>query len=405
MSAHIRALVALTLAALLAFLMIGSFSAVQEAAKAELRLSDIQLSLAQGMSAAVLLVALSIPVGALVDRFNRLNLLRTMALIWTLGTLATAYATGPVSLFAARMAASIGIAGALTAAISIAADISAPESRGRTLLILTLGKVAGQAAGFGLTGALYGWLARDWRTTHIALAAIGVALALPLFLMREPARKEVATTLGAPLRAGLGELWKRRHWLLPIFAGGAAVAMADTAAILWAAPVIERRFALPPDVFGGWMAALVFGTGVAGAAIGGLAADWGHKRGRILFGPLIAAALSIPAALFAVMPGVTAFAISLGAFMLAGTIIGLALSVAFTVLLPNELRGLAIGGFLSVSGLAAFGIAPLTVASLAKIMGGDAQLPLALAIVATAVSALSLLCFAQSARHLPKPIG
>lgn len=404
MRANAGAIAALTLAVLLAFLLVGSFSAVQEAAKAELGLSDPELALAQGVSAAVLLVGLSIPVGALVDRVNRLNLLRVMALVWTLGTLGTAFAVGPVTLFLARMAASIGIAGALTAAISIAADLSRPETRGKTLLILTLGKVCGQAAAFGVTGALFGWLSGDWRGVHLLLAAGGAALALPLFAIREPERREVSGAVGSPMRDGARALWARKGWLLPLYAGGAAVAMADTAATIWAAPVLGRRFGLAPDEFGGWMAALLIAVGLVGATLGGVLADRGRARGRILMPAVIAAALSVPTAVFAIMPSVGGFALAFGLFMLAGTVIGLILAVSFTVLLPNELRGLAIGGFLSISGLAAFGIAPVLVAQAGAALGGESQLPLSLTIVAIAVSLASVICLLVADRNAPKPI-
>ena len=48
--------------------------------------------------------------------------------------------------------------------------------------------------------------------------------------------------------------------------------------------------------------------------------------------------------------------------MLCGTVTGLVTSVALTVLLPNELRGLCIGAFIAIAGLIGFGVAPSLVA-------------------------------------------
>src|SRR6185436_9635085 len=102
-------------------------------------------------------------------------------------------------------------------------------------------------------------------------------------------------------------------------------------------------------------------TGIFGSMLGGFAADWGQssgRRGGILIGALAAAAIGIPTALFPIMPTIAGFAAMIGLLILCGTVTGLITSVALTVLLPNELRGLAIGAFIAFAGLIGFGIAP-----------------------------------------------
>jgi MFS family permease len=404
-------LLALALVVSMAFLSVGSFSALQEAAKGELHLTDVMLGLLQGVSAAVLLVLLSMPAGAAVDRYNRMHLLAGMSLIWTMGTLGTAFAPNAALLFLARMLASIGLAGALTAAISLGSDLCAREERGRAMLILTLGKCGGQAMAFAVTGALFGYFTAHaptfaglapWRATHVLLAVITAACIIPLLLLSEPARHEISTADDhSPFRVILSGLWARRAFLIPLYIGGMGVAMADTAAAIWAAPVLGRAFHLTPDQFGGWMGALVMGTGVFGAILGGFAADWGQKRGLILGGAIVGAGLSIPSALFPIMPSVTSFALVLTVFLLSGFMCGVVLAAVLAVVLPNEMRGLGIGAFLSLSGLVAFGLAPPLVGWVASLLGGEAHLPLALAGVAAIVSAASLASFIIAAR---KPI-
>ncbi|RZM00243.1 MAG: MFS transporter, partial [Sphingomonas sp.] len=85
-------LLALTLALTIGFTMMASFGTVQEGAKAELALSDATLGIIQGVSAALALVVCSIPVGILVDRFNRVRLTIALALVWTAGTALTSVA-------------------------------------------------------------------------------------------------------------------------------------------------------------------------------------------------------------------------------------------------------------------------------------------------------------------------
>lgn len=407
-------LLALALAMTIGFAMMGSFATVQEAVKADLALSDVMLGLIQGASAALALVVCSIPVGILVDRFNRVRLLIALALVWTVGTALTAVAAGATMLFAARVLTAIGTTGALTAALSLTADLCTPAQRGRAMLIVNLGKMTGVAAAFALGGWLFGRFANGgmpvfvgmapWRGTHAVLALINVVLIVPLLLLREPPRREVAAGTHAPFVVVAGELWGRRAFLIPLFVGQVAVVMADNAALVWAAPVLSRRFGLQPGDFAGWMGALVFVSGVGGAVLGGFAADIGQKsgaRGGLLVGALVAAVIGVPAALFPVAPDVTWFAVALGALTLSGAVTGLITSVALTVLIPNELRGLCIGAFIAIAGLIGFGIAPSLVTWTSRWLGGEQHLGMALAIVGVAVSIVSVCAFAVAIRRAP----
>ncbi|HAG37242.1 MAG TPA: MFS transporter [Erythrobacter sp.] len=411
-------LLLLALVATVAFTALGSFGTVQESAKAELDLSDDALALIQGLGAAVPMVLFSVPVGILVDRRNRVRLTMGLAVLWTLGTLLTAFAPSAGWLTAARMLVGIGSTGSLTAALSLCADFCAPAQRGKAMLIVNLGKALGVALGFALTGWLFGllsdhaapgWLAdvAPWRSTHVLLAMISAMLIVPLLLLREPIRREVEASTNAPFRVVAAELWSRRAFLIPLFAGQIAVVMADVAAGVWVAPVLSRDFGLSPQEFAGWVGALMFGTGVAGAVLGGISADLGQKsklRGGIILGAVIAAGLGIPAALFPLMPSITGFAIALGVLSLCGAVTGLVVSVALTVLLPNELRGLCIGAFIAVAGLIGFGLAPWIVTRVSAFMGGETMLAEALAIVGVSVSTLSFLAFIMAMRRVPEPV-
>jgi MFS family permease len=416
-------LLALTLAMAIGFTMMGSFATVQESVKVELRLSDAMLGVIQGVSAAVALVVCSIPIGMLVDRFKRVRVLISLGGLWTVGTMLTAVAEGTTMLFVARMLTAIGTTGALTAALSLTADLCAPAQRGRAMLLVNLGKTFGIAAAFGLGGWLFGRFADGampalfggmsaWRATHAVLAILSAILILPLLLLREPARQEVAAGTHAPFRVVAGELWARRSFLIPLFVGQVSVVMADNAAIVWAAPVLQRQYGLHPGDFAGWMGSLIFVTGVGGAILGGFAADIGQRsgmRGGLLLGAVVAAVLGIPAALFPVSPNVPGFAVALGLLTLTGAVTGLITSVALTVLIPNELRGLCIGAFIAIAGLIGFGIAPSLVTWVSAVLGGESHLGGALAIVGVSVSVVSVFAFALAMRRAPvsvtQPIG
>jgi MFS family permease len=378
---------ALALAMALGFTMMASFGTVQEGAKVELHLSDYTLSLIQGVSAALPLALFSIPIGILVDRRNRVVIMIALVATFIAGTLLTALAPGVWSLFFGRMLAGVGTTGALTAALSLCADLCAPTQRGRALLVVNLGKALGQAMAFGLTGVLFGvfahgsapaWLIHGapWRSSHIA-----------------------------PFRVVVAELWARRAFLLPLFLGQVSVVMADAAAGIWAAPVLSRSFGLQPDQFAAWMGPLIFASGVIGTIVGGLSADFGQKRqrpGGLLIGAVFAAAVGIPAALFPIAPSVPFFAVALGTLILCGSVTGVVTSVALTVLIPNELRGLCIGAFIAIAGLIGFGVAPMLVAAASGLFGGERHLDQGLAAVGIVTSAMSFLAFGVAMRRAPR---
>ncbi|MBD8737138.1 MFS transporter [Sphingomonas sp. CFBP 13706] len=408
-------LLALALAMAVGFTMMGAFGTVQEGAKAELHLSDYTLSLIQGLSAALPLAVFSIPIGIMVDRYNRVRMMIALAFVWTLGTVLTGLAHSVPLLFVARMLTGIGTTGALTAALSLCADFCVPTQRGRAMLIVNLGKSLGVALALALSGALFGlfahgrapaWFAgmMPWRSVHLCLAVVSVLAILPLFVLREPVRQEVAAGTHAPFKVVAGELWARRVFLIPLFVGQISVVMADAAAGIWVSPVLSRTFHLQPDQFAGWMGALLFGAGVVGAIVGGLSADRGQKSGRrggLLIGAILAAALGVPAALFPIMPSVPLFGVAVGLLVTCGAVTGVVTSVALTVLIPNELRGLCIGAFIAIAGLIGYGLAPTLVAAASGMLGGEAHLAQGLAIVGVVTSAISVVAFTIAMRRAP----
>jgi MFS family permease len=408
-------LLLISLAILVGFTMLQSFGIMAESAKAELHLSDTALAIVQGVSAAIPLVIFSIPIGIWVDRWNRVAILILMAIGWTLGTIVTAIAPTTPILFAGRLLTAIGTTGGLTAVLSLASDYALPEQRGRAIVLPNVFKTGGIAAGFAVAGTLLGAVAAHrlpnmfgatpWRSAQWMLSIGSAILILPLLLLREPARHEVEAGPSAPFKTVFRELLARRAWIIPLFIGQTSVVMADAAAAIWVSPVLQRDYHLQPDAFAGWLGGLILLTGIIGSIIGGIVADLGQKsrfRGGLLIGSVVAAAVGVPAALFPIMPGVGAFAGAIATLMLAGNVTAMGASVALTVWLPNELRGLGIGAFIAIAGLIGFGIAPSLVTAVSSGLGGESHLSLALAIVGVAVSLVSVIGFALAIRNAPK---
>jgi predicted MFS family arabinose efflux permease len=385
-------------------------SPLQELVRTDLAISDHQIGLVQGLALAIPLALLSIPLGRIVDRANRSRLLIGMALACAAGSAMTAFAHDFATMFAARMLVGASVSGAVIAAVSIAADLSNAESRGRTMMLLGLGQVLGSAATFALVGVLLGWLPSlmpagaamaPWRMVQLTFAVVMLVAAMLLFLLNEPARHESGNAPNGNLRAVLGQLLTYRRLMLPMLIGMMTIGMADAAASIWAVPVLTRVFHQQPADFGGWMSLVFLLSGIAGTAIGGLLCDFGQKlvgHGGILLGTVIGAALSIPAAFFPVMPTVVTFAALFALLLTAGTVASIASTAAVAVLIPNELRGVTISVFGSIALMMSYGVAPSLVSLAAQAMDVEADLAVPLAMVGVATSVIGTVAFVMAMR-------
>jgi len=390
------------------------FSPLQEAAKLDLRLSDFAVSLVQGLATGAPIALVSIPLAWVIDHGRRVRLLVALFAVCVIGTFWTAFATGLVSLFLARVLSALGASCAIPVIISLVADLCAPDKRGRAIVVLGLGAYAGAAAAFVLGGVLLTALASHpiaalgamapWRGTHLLVGIGGTLLLFPLFFLREPERHEVelkTTSVGPTLRA----LWAKRAFLIPLFTGQIGVSMADAAASIWATPVLIRSYHLQPAQFAGWVGAILFAAGVLGSVLGGFGADLGHKTGRrggLLFGAVLATALGIPAALFPIMPSIGGFQLMFFFLLLGGTITSVVASTTVAVLIPNEERGACMAAFSVISSIIGASLAPTIVTLGSTLMGGEQHLAVSLAATGFVTGVISLAGYFLAMRNAPK---
>ncbi|MEA1674756.1 MFS transporter [Nitrospirillum sp. BR 11163] len=413
---RLRALAVLALAMLAGMVARTLLSPVQELAKADMGLSDNQVGLIQGMALALPVAALAVPIGRLVDRTRRVTLLLALSALWIAGTVLSGLAWGFGSLFVGRMLVGLGAAGAVPAILSLTADLSTPERRGRAVMVMVIGQAAGMAAAFAGGGALVGtltpgvgqagWLGLTaWRATMLLVALLMLVPTALLLWLPEPTRQgsaaDTVPDVSPKLAPALAELWRLRRLVAPLMAGMITVNMGDAAATVWAVPVLTRSFGLQPADFSGWMGVLLGLSGIGGTVLGGLAADWGHRRdarGGILWGALLGAALSVPAALFALAPGVPVFALLLALLMVAGAIVAVGVASAMTLLVPNHLRGLCLGLMSALGVFISLGLAPSVVSLLAQGLGGEEHLPAALALEGALASLAGVSTFWRAMR-------
>lgn len=196
--------------------------------------------------------------GPLSDRFGRRPVVLAGATGWVLTSLASALATSPEALVAARGIAGLCGAAGIVVSRSIVRDLS-PDDRvtsariGALAMATAVAPVIAPALGAGIAAA---W---GWRADFLALAAFGAAIAI-VFALAVPeslaAARRAAGGLASVPRALTTALRDRELRNVALALGAHSVGF--YAYIAGASFIVERELGHPPVVF-----VLVFGVNAA----------------------------------------------------------------------------------------------------------------------------------------------
>lgn len=150
-----------------------------------LGLSDGQLGLIGGLYFAVFYTFISIPIGWLADKTNRVRVLSLACVVWSAATMACGMARSYPELAIARMTSGFGEAGGVPPSYAIISDYFPPGWRGRALGIYNLGPPIGAALGVAFGASIA--VVFGWRYAFLVLGGVGVLTAGVLSLtVREP---------------------------------------------------------------------------------------------------------------------------------------------------------------------------------------------------------------------------
>ncbi len=374
--------------------------------KSAFEISDTQFSFLQGYAFALTYTILGVPLGRLVDRANRRNLIVIGLLFWSLMTILAGLASSYSQLLVARMGVGVGEAVLAPAAYSIIADYVAPDRRGRALAFYYVSLAIGSGASLFLGGlilsliptegiVLNGAAFHPWQLAFIAAGLPGLPLALLLLAVREPDRREQRGLAKVSIGDFVAHLTAHRATFARLLTYPAVLAIIGYGVLAWAPAFFQRVFAIPPGRSGLILGALVAGSGLAGTLLSGFLSDRWRARGlpaarfRVT---LVAWSVIIPAAaLWPLMPS-PALSFGLLAVAVAGFALGQAAAPAsIQDVVPNAMRGQAIALYLLIGGLLGIGFGPTSVALVTDyIFGAEAMLPYALVSVSVPASLIGL---------------
>ncbi len=129
----------------------------------------------------------TLPMGALADRVNRVHLLTAAIVSWAAATLVSSLSTSYEMLLASRLALGALIATAGPAVASLTGDFFPASIRGRMYGYMLTGELLGSGAGLLVSGSVGSAL--SWRVGFALMAIPSLALAVAVHrLLPEPAR-------------------------------------------------------------------------------------------------------------------------------------------------------------------------------------------------------------------------
>src|SRR5882672_4704452 len=205
-------------------------AAVSQAIKVDLRFTDAQMGLIQGLGFAILYTLLGLPIARLAEHTNRTRIIAGSlaifgAMVWLCST-----ATSFARLLLFRVGVSVGDAGFGPPVASLIGDHYPMEKRASAMSIIWLGAPLGVVVG----STVGGWMAEhvSWRAAFVAIGVPGLVVSAVAFLtLREPRRGlSDASGLSAGPPPSIGVvlkflLSKRSMWHILIGCGCAAIGM------------------------------------------------------------------------------------------------------------------------------------------------------------------------------------
>ncbi len=329
-------------------------NAVNPLLKAEWALSDAQLaSLSSVVALAVGL--LTFPLSLLADRYGRVKSLFAMATLWSLATLAGAFAQSYQQMLLARLLVGVGEAAYGSVGIAVVLAVFPVHLRATLSSSFLAGSVVGQMLGVVIGGQVAA--AHGWRMAFQVIGVFGLALAVlyPL-VVRE---RRIGTSPREPLvwrELGRALFGKRLLWLC-YFASGIQLFCTGALAV-WLPSLLNRHYAMPLDRAGRTTALFLLVCAV-GMVTCGILADRVARRDPALKPHLALAYSLVTAALFAgcffLPPGRLQLALLAAALFIVAGVAGIAGAMVAN-LTPRKVHGTAMAVLALANNL--LGLAP-----------------------------------------------
>jgi MFS family permease len=359
----------------------------------DLSLSDSQVSFLQGLAFVMPYVLLSIPIGRIVDRANRIRVLIIGILVWTVSCVSCGLARNFWQLGVARVGVGAGEASVTPASWSLLADYFPEEKRALPVSLFLMGPYLGAGLSLILGAEVIAWASglgtvslpligalAPWQLTFMLVALPGLCMALLLPLLTEPVRSERLTSGNEAMswRAARDFIWPRRGLFGAFLLGAPFVVLVLYALQAWVPSLLIRVHGLEIVQAGRYYGAIALLAGSAGVLSGPVMSRYLARRGHGGRAPLLTALFStlllIPTLIAAGLATSITWALIL--ITLASYWVTFPLALFATGLQnasPNELRGLMAGCYVLSTNLIGLALGPASVALISDFVFQDSQ--------------------------------
>lgn len=380
-----------------------------EPIKADLHISDTQISLLTGFSFAVVYTIMGVPMGRVADLWIRKYVIIFGVTTWGLMTAACGLARNFPQLFLARMGVGFGEAALTPTAYSIVADLFPPQRLAMAMSVFAVGGIAvGAGMSLVLGGMVIGFVEevgvislpiigdlRAWQAVIILVGALTLLMLIPLKLMPEPKRHEAkgtkpATAEERTFKYVLRYLTEHKAFYGRFFIGMSLVNLYAYGVGTWIPTYFIRLHSWEASTAGITLGLLY----IAPAVIGGLGGGWladriyakGYRGAPLILKCFAVTSLVALAPLFVILPWMQ---VKLGLLILmnlAGAVSTVLSPTIIQLATPNRMRSQVSAIYLLVVNLVGIGFGP-TVVALITDYGFQDNLAVGKSIAITAVAA------------------
>lgn len=413
--------VILTIAYVFSFLDRQILALLVEPIRADLGISDTQMSLLQGLAFGIFYTLLGIPLGRLADRRSRRGIIAAGITIWCLMTAACGLARNFIQLFIARVGVGVGEAALNPSAFSMISDYFPREKRARPMSFYNMGVSVGAGIAMVAGGWIIGWAFErppltlpvvgelfPWQTVFIVVGLPGLLVAAMMITVREPERKDKLQREDAddvmPIREVAGFLWSRRSTYGTLFLGMSVVTIIGYGYFSWIPTMFVRTWDWSISEIAFAYGVVILTTGPLGVNVGGWLADHWYSKGRRaahMRVTLIGACILVPsAALAPLMPTPELAVLMLVPASIGGAIPTATAGAALMMIVPNQMRAQTTAIYYFVINVLGLTLGPLLIAVFTdSVFQNEAMLRYSISIVSGGAGLIALLFLFANIRH------
>jgi MFS family permease len=376
--------------------------------KADLGLSDTEISLLQGFAFSLLYTVAGIPIARLADRQSRRRIIAIGMVVWSAMTACCGFAKNFAMLFAARMGVGIGEAALSPSAYSLIADLFPPRRHATAYALFQMGSTIGGGLAMILGGALIAFLTHldvsaipglntlaPWQIAFIVVGLPGVVCSLLFLSATEPQRRARApidvfdNSVFRYLRAHAGPF-------ASLFLAVGLLGMLSIGTAAWYPTFLMRLHGFTPAQAGYCYGLVLLLAGTPGIIAGGRLSDVliarGVQHANIRIMQYSTVLKLVPLIIGPLLPGI----VGVIAMLALATFIGqLSSGVAIACLqaiTPDQYRARISAVMLFVVNLLAIGIGATYVALITdRVFGDEMAIHYSLALAAATIGPLILL--------------